>query len=258
VSVNHTKKPGTLALVGSGEYTPAMEDTDRYLLETVGGPATAKVVIMATASGLEEPGSPARWTQLGLDHFAKLGAKAESVGILQREDANDPHWLTLLEGADFYYFSGGNPQHLIETMQDTPAWNTIRRGWENGAVLAGCSAGAMAMGGHTASIRAVMSGSGPGWAKALGLLPRVITIPHFDRMAGYIGADMFQKFITGVPAGSKLVGVDENTALVQTGSFGAEGVMRWQVMGQQTVSLFDEAGQRSVYKSGDYVPLQEL
>ena len=28
--------PGPLALVGSGEYTPAMESTDRFLLDQIG------------------------------------------------------------------------------------------------------------------------------------------------------------------------------------------------------------------------------
>ena len=107
---------GPIALVGSGEYLRQMEDVDRLLLEHVGG-ASARVVVLATAAGLEPPVSPQRWTRMGVEHFARLGARAEPVGILVRDDAFDPQWLPLLEAADFIYFSGGSPQHLIQTME---------------------------------------------------------------------------------------------------------------------------------------------
>ena len=63
----HTKA-GPIALVGSGEYLPQMEATDRILLDHVGGTA-ARVVVLATAAGLEPPASPARWTRMGIEHF---------------------------------------------------------------------------------------------------------------------------------------------------------------------------------------------
>ncbi|MEI6043901.1 MAG: Type 1 glutamine amidotransferase-like domain-containing protein [Chloroflexota bacterium] len=249
------QKPGALALVGSGEYTPAMNETDRSLLETVGGPSAARVVIMATASGLEDPSSPARWTRMGLDHFQKLGTHVEAAEILQREDASDPHWLSLLEKANFYYFSGGSPQHLIETLRDTPAWRIIQQGWQNGAVLAGCSAGAMALGGYTASVRSVMRGDGPGWIPALGWLPGLITLPHFDRMAGYAGPEMFHQLLSHIPKETLLVGVDEDTALVR----GINSVAsNWQVLGRQSVSLFSSVGKATIYRKGEDVPLNKF
>ena len=86
-------RPGGLALVGSGEYTRAMEETDRMLLDTVGGPGAARVVVLPTAAGLEEPASPRRWANMGLDHFTALGAGVREAMILNRADAADPHWL---------------------------------------------------------------------------------------------------------------------------------------------------------------------
>jgi len=56
--------PGAVALVGSGEYTDAMNETDSYLLETIGGAHAARVVVLPTASGLE-PGSPSAGTAWG-------------------------------------------------------------------------------------------------------------------------------------------------------------------------------------------------
>jgi cyanophycinase-like exopeptidase len=141
-------------------------------------------------------------------------------------------------------------------MRGSLAWEKIRGGYLKGAVLAGCSAGAMALGSYTASIRAVMSGSGPAWVPALGLLPGLITIPHFDRMAGYAGPAVFHKMLEAIPEGGLLVGVDEDTALVR-GRTG-EVSRRWRVMGRQTVSVYRHGVEPIIYRSGDYVPLAEL
>ena len=145
---------GPIALVGSGEYLPQMENIDRLLLEHVGG-TSARVVVLATAAGLEAPTSPQRWSRMGVEHFARLGARATPVGILVRDDAFDPRWLSVLEAADFIYFSGGSPQHLIQTLENSPAWEVIRARHAAGAVLAGCSAGAMAFGALTLQPRAL-------------------------------------------------------------------------------------------------------
>src|SRR4051794_582753 len=105
---------GALALVGSGEYTPAMRDTDLILLNTLGGPARASVVVLPTAAGLEGPASTGRWANMGTEHFAELGATVQQGLILNRQDALDPRWLPMLEEADFYYFSGGSPQQVVD------------------------------------------------------------------------------------------------------------------------------------------------
>src|SRR5438045_3506844 len=111
-----------------------MEEIDRQLLGYVGG-AAAHVVVLPTAAGLEEPASPRRWAESGIRHFERLGARVDAVNILQREDAFDAGWLGLLEEADFIYFSGGNPRHLVETLRDTPAWARISARHAAGAVL---------------------------------------------------------------------------------------------------------------------------
>src|ERR1700724_3680165 len=117
-----TRVGGPIALVGSGEYLPQMESIDRLLLGHVCG-GSARVGVLATLRAaparLEPPASPRRWLRMGVEHFARLGARATPVGILVREDAFDPQWLPLLAAADFIYFSGGSPQHLIQTLENS-------------------------------------------------------------------------------------------------------------------------------------------
>jgi cyanophycinase len=254
--------PGALALVGSGEYLPQMDATDRFLLDTLGGPSairidgeSARVVVIPTASALEL-GMPEHWNNMGVEHFRALGAAVTPVMLLSRDDARDPQVLQDLHGADLYYFSGGNPEHVIETLRDTPAWAVIRDGYLAGAVLAGCSAGAMMLGGFTLSVRSVMRGQPPQWLPALGIAPGIVVMPHFDRVADFAGPEVFRAILESAPASATLIGVDEDTALIHIAANGSGP--RWRVMGRQTVSVFGSDGGRMIYRAGDTVPLPGL
>ncbi|MEK7182629.1 MAG: Type 1 glutamine amidotransferase-like domain-containing protein [Patescibacteria group bacterium] len=97
---------GTLALVGSGEFTPAMEEVDRFLLSHI---KTPKVAILPTAAG-QEP-DYYKWIEKGIAHFSGLGIEAHGIPIIARDDAH--RLAKKLHEFNFYYFSGGNPGYLL-------------------------------------------------------------------------------------------------------------------------------------------------
>ena len=244
---------GAIALLGSGEYLDVMNGVDTHLLNTIGGAEHARVVLIPTASGLE-PGSPTMWNDLGLRHFSKLGVKdVRPAYIIDRPSAEDPAQLALLEDANLYYFSGGNPQHCIESLRDTPAWDIIVRAYERGAVLAGCSAGAMMLAGHTLSLRKFMQGQQMEIVPAQAIIPNFIVFPHFDRMSGFIGEDTFARLLQTIPQGNLIVGIDENTALVRIEQR-TEHVARWRVMGAQTVKIYTSSTPQ-ILQVGDEIDL---
>jgi len=245
-------KPGALALVGSGEYLPQMDALDRFLLDTLGGPGAARVVVIPTASALEL-GMPERWNTIGVEHFRALGAAVTPVMLLSHDDAHDRAIVEVLRGADLFYFSGGNPEHVIETLRDTPAWSAIEQGHESGAVIAGCSAGAMMLGSYTLSVRSVMRGQPPRWLPALERVPGIVVMPHFDRVADFVGPDLFRTILASAPSGVTLVGIDEDTALVRSTADGQP--LGWRVMGRQTVSIVGDGGERMTYRAGDRIHL---
>jgi len=244
--------PGAIALVGSGEYTDAMNETDAYLLRTLGGPANARVALLPTASGLE-PGSPDRWNGMGQRHFAALGvADIRSTLVIDAASAADPATIEPLRDANFFYFSGGNPQYTIETLRGSPAWAIIEDAYRRGAVMAGCSAGAMAMSGLTIGLRFNLIGDKIEWKDALAIAPRLIVFPHFDRMPAFAGAPIVRRIMGAIPAGRTGVGVDEDTALVRLTAPDPETEQaRWRVMGRQTVSLFEGVAPKRVLKAGE-------
>jgi cyanophycinase len=238
---------GGLALVGSGEYTAAMNETDALLLKTLRQPA--RVATLPTASALE-PGMPERWNAMGVAHFEALGARVSPLMLLTRADAEDPQIVATLREADFYYFSGGNPEYVAETLRETSALDVILARHRAGAVLAGCSAGAMMLGGAAFSVRSVRTGGPPRWLPALGLVPRLAVMPHFDRVAGFMGEALFRSVLASAPEEIVLLGIDEDTALVRM-----PGDARWHVTGRQTVSVFRDNGRPAIYRAGDTIEL---
>lgn len=233
---------GLIALVGSGEYLPVMEEVDRHLLESLSlNGRRPDVVCLPTAAGKEGDQSIDRWSNMGVEHFQRLGAEVTALRIIDRASAEDSRYESTLENADLIYFSGGDPGYLYETLKDTCAWKAARRAWSRGAIYAGCSAGAMILGSRMPSFRLMGTQAG------FGLVPVEFVIPHFDAIPAVWKPVVFalQKQLRD---GQRMVGVDEDTALV--GSLSGQ----WKVMGRGRVRVFARDGKKQ-YKSGDTVPL---
>src|SRR5690348_3698674 len=128
-------KGGTVALVGAGEYLPAMELVDRALLAYLDTPA--RVIVLPTASVPDGPGVPQRWTHMGVDHFTRLGAEVQPVMLLTHEDAENSALAEQIAWANFVYLSGGKPRYLLKTLQGTLAWQAILHVYESGGVVTG-------------------------------------------------------------------------------------------------------------------------
>jgi cyanophycinase len=233
---------GLIALVGSGEYLPVMEQVDHYLLSSVNTNGhRPSVVCLPTAAGREGDESVNRWSNMGVEHFSKLGADVKALPIIDRESANLEDHAAVLENADLIYFSGGNPAYLYETMKDTRAWNAAQRAWARGAVYAGCSAGAMILGKRMPSFRLMKTQEG------FGVFPSEYIIPHFDAFPA-VWRPMVFALQKGLKDGQRMVGIDEDTALVGT----LQG--EWKVMGRSEVHVFTHERKTS-YQAGDIVPI---
>lgn len=216
---------GLIALAGSGEYLPVMDDIDRHLLANCGeNGRTPRVACLPTAAGEEGESSVSRWMRMGKDHFRRLGADVTALHVTQRSEADDPANAAVVENADLVYCSGGNPHYLFETLHGSKLWQAAEKAFERGAVYAGCSAGAMILGEHIPDFRTL----GIRQKAAFGTLRGATIFPHFDRMLRWRGM-LVPLLQSRLAAGEYVLGIDEDTALV--GSPGAT----WQVMGRQQV-----------------------
>jgi len=226
---------GPLALVGSGEFTPAMEEVDRELLR--GRPS--RVVFLPTAAAPEGEERLGYWVALGNSHYHRLGVKAVPLMVRRREDAQDAELAAQVGGAGLVYLSGGDPAFLADTLRDTAVGGAIKRAWEAGAAVAGCSAGAMAMTEHAPNVRDRVSPPAAG----LGFVTGVVVLPHFDRMEQWLpGATDLA--IASAPPGYWVLGIDEDTAVVG-------GPVAWQVAGRQSAWLLRAGVERQHFRGGD-------
>lgn len=227
---------GLITLVGSGEYLPVMNEVDRYLLDSL-RLERPRVVCLPTAAGQEGDASTGRWSRMGVEHFTKLGAEVTALPIIDKASANDEQYLATLENANFIYFSGGNPGYLFETMHGSRAWAALQKAWSNGAIYAGCSAGAMILAKRIPSFRLFGTSTG------FDVVPAEFVIPHFDA-APLMFKPLIAALKAQLKAGQRMLGIDEDTALI--GSLGGE----WQVMGQSKVHVFTHNSEKT-YSHGE-------
>jgi cyanophycinase len=236
MSEEHARMSGTVALVGSGEYLPPIEDLDRVLLQRLGAPG--RVAVLPTASAPDGGNVAENWQRMGVEHFTKLGANVAPVTVLTRADADSAAMAEQIAAANFVYLSGGKPRYLLETLRDTACWRAIQSVHAAGGVIAGCSAGAMALGEALFDFPQI-------WRTipALGLASGVAVIPHFDELPGIISGR--------VGPASKTIstaGVEGNTALVVS----ADG--EWRVEGHGGVTLFVQGHGHTRYTAGQVIP----
>jgi cyanophycinase len=223
--------PGTLALVGSGEYLPPIAPLDHWLMDRLGQPA--RVVCLPTAAGTEGEERIKYWCDLGVSHFSQLGAaQVEAVWVIDRPSALDRSLAERVEAANFVYLSGGKPAYLHNTLVGTPVWEAILTVLQRGGVVAGCSAGAMIFG-----ERIPTSLFSNNWQPAFGMLPGTFVIPHYDEIPRVMLQGM--RLVAGTLT---VVGVEGSTALVCT----PDGIC---VQGRGSVTLMNNGTELS-FKSG--------
>jgi len=210
-----------LALIGSGEYLPAMEPVDRDLLSRLQGPP--RVVCLPTAAGTEGAERIAYWSRLGVDHFTRLGAQVEALPVIDRASADHPALAAATASANFVYLSGGKPDYLYRTLEGSLVWEAIRSVLARGGLLAGCSAGAMIMGEKLFGF--------PGLKPAFALLPGAAIIPHFDE----IPEAMIKSMHLLAGKGLTVLGIEGNTALFCDGH-------GYEVLGNGGVTVWNGAG----------------
>lgn len=227
--------PGPIALVGSGEFLPVMRPVDAELLE--GRPQRA--VFLPTAAAPEGEERLGYWIALGTGHYRAMGVEPVPLRVLTREDADDPALAAQVDGAGLVYLSGGNPGYLAETLRDTLVWRAIHAAWLSGTALAGCSAGAIALSAVVPDPRSSEIGR---IEPALGVVPQIAVIPHFDRFDRVLPR-LAARIHAETPPGVVTVGIDEETALVG-------GLEDWTVRGRQRVWVIQDDDERDAHRAG--------
>jgi cyanophycinase-like exopeptidase len=219
---------GSLALVGSGEYLPAMTAFEKSLLDDgIKNGKSAKYIQIPTAAGQESDDRLDFWKALGQTQADAIGVQATYLPIYTRDDAFKQEHVDAIKDSALMYMSGGDPHYLAEVLIDTPVWAAMLENWQSGASLAGCSAGAMVLSAQIPNFRMLKRSP----SKGLNLLPEIRVIPHFNKFFKWI-PESAAKVLLHVPDDSILIGVDEMTAIVKR-----TGNDHWVVVGDAKVHV---------------------
>jgi len=235
--------PGPVALVGAGEFLAPMVEFDRGLLEATGRPRP-RVAILPTASAPDGESTFRTWAEMGVEHFTSLGAEVEPVLVRNVTEGYDAAALQAIGEADLVYLSGGHPAHLARVLRESPLGASLAEAHARGTVVAGCSAGAMAIVGRTMGFRVVPKLRLPlpwpiRWPAGLSLVDGVVVLPHYDAWPEPLSAMVALQS----PKGFAVLGIDEETGVV-----GRNGA--WQVHGAGRVTVW-RGRHRERFRKGD-------
>jgi cyanophycinase len=207
--------PGILALVGGGEFSDGC-DFDRTLLDAAG---TDQVVVLPTASAFEHP---QRLVDRAVAWFAGLGATAVGLDVLNRRDAHEAAPADAVRAAKLVYLAGSSPMHLRSVLKETPLWEALVEAWQDGAAVAGSSAGGMVL------TDPMVDPRGGAFTVGLGVIAPLAFVPHADTWSD----EKLHRTQSLAPAATPVAGVPERTALLRH----PDG--RWEAAGAGEVRVW--------------------
>jgi cyanophycinase-like exopeptidase len=155
---------GWLVLIGGAYSWPPTEPIDR---EAVGRMDKRKPIAFLPAANC-----PPDYAESFLETYRRLGASAGyEVPVRSAAEAQDARNAELLAQAGLIYIGGGDTTALLASMAGSPALDAIASAYEQGAVICGMSAGAIALAAWGVSL-------GAGVLRGWGWLPDALVSVH--------------------------------------------------------------------------------
>ena len=227
---------GALVVIGGG--TTTAEIVDRTI-ELAGG-ESAKVAIVAAANPEYGPDSLAMWQR----------AKVARVDLINPQKPTASKQT--LKEADLIWMPGGLQGVFMNGLRGTGIEDVIRRRHQDGAVVAGTSAGAAVMSkvmiGGRSDLDSLKAGTAPYLMDGLGLWPEVIIDQHF------LQKGRFNRLVLATIDYPELIGVgiDEETAAVVRGQ-------EFEVIGSNNITVIDgRKASRERLKKGEAAAARDL
>ncbi|PNQ74048.1 cyanophycinase [Hanstruepera neustonica] len=233
------RNKGTLIPIGGNEDKGVVEDDFNkldYIEEGIlshvvreAGGVEAKIVVIPTASRI-----PKEVGNNYIDAFETLGCKHVTVlNIRSKQDSENPEFITAVKAANCVMFSGGDQSKITDRIGGSSIHNILINRYKNekGFVIAGTSAGAMAMAQEMiaggSATESFVKGA-VNMYKGLSLIPELIIDTHFIQR-GRFGrvSEAVAKFPDKIG-----IGLAEDTGLIIK-----HGIV--EVIGSGMVIIFD-------------------
>lgn len=231
---------GVLLLQGGAEFGGRMRDSDLQAIALAGGFNTP-IIILPTAAAPDA--NHARAGSNAIQWFTALGAKSvRSLPIINSASANNPSLIKNLESAKLIYLLGGFTHYLAQTLINSLAWQACLNAFNQGAVIAGSSAGAMVL------CEYYFDPESGNIQKGLNLINNSLVLPHYNSFGKKWVKGIQQKMPT-----LTLIGIDE-----QTGMLMQPEPNQWLVLGGGQVTIHQHAQQNRFSDSQIFSLINEL
>jgi len=222
---------GYLLLEGGSEFGGRMRDPDLRAIELAGG-FNIPLRIIPTAAAPDN--NHQRAGNNGIRWFQSLGAKdVKSLPVIDQASANDSEIANLFRSAKLIYMLGGFTHYLGQTLIDSLVWKASVEAYQNGAIIAGSSAGAMVM------CEYYFDPGAGNIVKGLNLVPNSLVLPHHNTF----GKSWASKLLKKIPDVT-LIGIDEQTGMIDDGKNHS-----WNIYGAGEITLYRN-GNVETYMAG--------
>jgi cyanophycinase-like exopeptidase len=223
------------AMIAAARKAAGSRATNGHSL-TDAEPATVRIVILPTAAAR---GRPDRAAAMGItalnDRAGPLGGpiRIDVAAIIDITSAGDAANVELLESADLIHLPGGDPDLIPLILGGSEALSAIEAARRRGAVVAGASAGGMAL--------AEWSWTPAGGVRGLGFVGGLAVVPHYDDIRRTAWQEALDRL---APGGIGYLGLDERTGAMSEGD--TPGGRSWRVSGPGAAYWFPRGARRPI------------
>ena len=212
-----TPPKGSLFIIGGGNRSEALI---RQLVATANLGTKEYIVVLPMASEIPDT---------GFKYISRQLRVQTSLPIrnfdFNKHDASDVKWVDSVAQAKLIYILGGDQNRFMKAVLNTPVYAAIHKAYQNGATIAGTSAGAAVMSKYMITGVQLKDSiyketfdklwdKNIEFSEGLGLLQRTIIDQHF------LKRNRYNRIISALAAkpGYMGVGIDESTAIIVKGS----------------------------------------
>ena len=263
------RRPGLIALFGSGETSSSGRRVHDYLFQRL--PTPVKVAILETPAGFQ-PNSHivADKIKQFLEHsLQNYRPDVELIAARKKGTAlspDNPNIVQPIRDADYVFAGPGSPSYTSQQLVDSLAYRLALERHAEGATLALASAAAIAFGAFTLPVYEIYKvGADLHWLPGLKLFEpyglELAVITHWNNNEGgmeldtshcFMGEERFYRLMEMLPPTTTVLGVDEHTTVVF--DLTAE---QCTVLGVGTVTIERRDG-KATHATGQTFPLSEL
>ncbi len=237
---------GIFALAGGDEFRRSYESSDRAILEML--PVNAGPLIILPTAAAEQ--GPEMAIANGVRYFNALAPRlsVEGAMVVDSASAADAAVAARIASASMIYLTGGDPGLLVRLLRGSEVLAAIAAVAARGGIVAGSSAGAMALGSQM-RWRAAQSYAS-GWEPTFAMVPGVIVLPHHEDRPKHLA-----EVRAGLDDALVVIGIPTGViCLTRIAGEEHAGDQTWQVLGNRPITLYRHSGVSQI-QGGDYFTL---